>query len=117
MNIFWRKVEGKSFLTEDPILQEFKFTNVYRACDRVSQYLINNVIYKNLDRYSPEDTLLRILLFKVFNRIETWEYIEQQTDITVNNYNVSKLSKALTQRQASHPIFSNAYMMAGCHSG
>ena len=117
MNIFWRKVEGESVLTEDPILQEFKFTNVYRACDRVSQYLIKNVIYKNLDIYSPEDALLRILLFKVFNRIETWEYLEEQTDITVTNYNVCKLSKALTLRQDHHPIFSNAYMMTGCHSG
>ena len=117
MNIFWRKVEGESVFTEDPILQEFKFTNVYRACDRVSQYLIKNVIYKNLDIYSPEDALLRILLFKVFNRIETWEYLEEQTDITVTNYNVSKLSKALTLRQDHHPIFSNAYMMTGCHSG
>ena len=45
MNIFWRKcVDDNSYLTEDLILREYKFTNVYRACDRVSQYLINHVI-------------------------------------------------------------------------
>lgn len=117
MNIFWRRCENNSFLTDDPILKEYKFTNVYRACDRVSQYLIRNVIYKNLDRYSPEDVMLRILVFKVFNRIETWEYLSQLTDITVASFNVEKLSKALTKRQVSTPIFSNAYMMTGCYSG
>ena len=117
MNIFWRRCENNGFLTDDPILKEYKFTNVYRACDRVSQYLIRNVIYKDLDRYSPEDVLLRILVFKVFNRIETWEYLSQLTDIIVASFNVEKLSKALTKRQVNSPIFSNAYMMTGCYSG
>ena len=29
----------------DPILQQWKFTNVFRACDRTSQDLIRDVIY------------------------------------------------------------------------
>lgn len=116
MNIFWRKLEGKSFLTSDPILMEYKFTNVYRACDRVSQYLIRNVIYNDLDRYSPEDILLRILVFKVFNKIETWKFLSEITDISINSFNVERLSRALSQRQQNSPIFSNAYMMAGSHS-
>lgn len=116
MNIFWKKYEHKDHLTADPILQDFKFTNVYRACDRVSQYLIRDVIYNNLDRYTPEDVLFRILVFKVFNKIETWNYISGLTDITIDSFNVGKLSKALSQRQQDYPIFSNAYMMAGSHS-
>src|SRR5579859_2070681 len=31
--------------TNDPVLTRHKFTNVYRAADRVSQYLISDVIY------------------------------------------------------------------------
>jgi hypothetical protein len=31
--------------TGDPILRQYKFTSVYRAADRVSQYLITDVIY------------------------------------------------------------------------
>jgi alpha-glutamyl/putrescinyl thymine pyrophosphorylase clade 1 len=31
--------------TEDEIIQDYKFTNAYRASDRVSQYLIRNVLY------------------------------------------------------------------------
>ena len=115
MNIFWRKYNDADLLTKDPILQTYKFTNVYRACDRVSQYLIKNVIYKDLDRYTAEDVLLRILVFKVFNKIETWEYLNGENEITTNTFNVQKLTDALTKRQQTKPIFSNAYMMAGSH--
>ena len=57
--------------TEDPILRRYKFTNAYRASDRVSQYLIRNVIYAG--DQNPRELFLRILIFKLFNRIETWE--------------------------------------------
>lgn len=116
MNIFWNKYEHKDHLTDDPILHEYKFTNVYRACDRVSQYLIRDVIYNDIDRYTPEDVLLRIIVFKVFNKIETWNYIREISDITMDSFNVERLSKDLLQRQKNYPIFSNAYMMAGSHS-
>ena len=116
MNIFWRKINNADQLTDDPILQSYKFTNVYRACDRVSQYLIRNVIYNDLDRYTPEDVLLRILVFKVFNKIETWEYLNRNGEITTNTFNVQRLAEALTRRQQTSPIFSNAYMMAGSHT-
>ena len=59
--------------TGDPVLSRHKFTNVYRAADRVSQYLIRDVIYAG-----PQDldeVVFRVLLFKVFNRIETWELL------------------------------------------
>ena len=116
MNIFWRKYNDADLLTKDPILQTYKFTNVYRACDRVSQYLIKNVIYQGLDRYTPEDVLLRILVFKVFNKIETWEYLNGENEITTKTFNVEKLAYSLTRRQQTKPIFSNAYMMAGSHA-
>jgi hypothetical protein len=39
--IFFRRLEGRPApWTDDPILQQHKFTNAYRASDRVSQYLI-----------------------------------------------------------------------------
>ena len=115
MNIFWRKCEGKSILTKDPILREYKFTNVYRALDRVSQYLIRNVIYNNVEKYTPEDMLLRILVFKIFNKIETWEYLKQTYgEITISNFDVKHISNLLSIRQQHFPIFNNAYMMTGC---
>ena len=43
--IFFRRFAGAPApWTDDPILQRYKFTNAYRASDRVSQYLIREVI-------------------------------------------------------------------------
>ena len=46
MNIFWHKCQNPNAVgwTNDSILNTYKFTNVYRATDRVSQYLLKNVI-------------------------------------------------------------------------
>lgn len=116
MKMFWRKCEGKNILTEDPILREYKFTNVYRACDRVSQYLLSHVIYNKVEAYTPEDMLLRILVFKIFNKIETWEYIRQTNgEITTSHFDVKQISQLLSVRQQYAPIFNNAYMMTGSH--
>ena len=117
MNIFWRNCENSNApLTGDPILRDYKFTNVYRACDRVSQYLISNVIYKHIDRFTPEDMLLRILVFKIFNKIETWDYLEKTYgDICIEHFDVEEICRLLSNRQKLHPIFNNAYMMTGSH--
>ena len=112
--MFWRKCEGKDELTNDPILREFKFTNVYRACDRVSQYLISQIIYRDSEIYTPEDTLLRILVFKIFNKPSTWEYIQEQYgDIRVKNFDPVRLSSVLTRRREKEAIFNSAYIMTG----
>jgi hypothetical protein len=68
-----RAAGGPPPWTADPVLARHKFTNVYRAADRVSQYLIGDVIYDGpQDR---DELVFRILLFKVFNRIGTWDLL------------------------------------------
>lgn len=116
MNIFWNKYDQKLPWTTDDIIRKHKFTNVYRAADRVSQYLIKNVIYQD-NSFTPEDTLLRILVFKIFNKPETWEYLENKVGvITLKNFDLQKINNALLERKNNHPIFNNAYMMTGTHS-
>src|SRR6266498_782894 len=45
--IFFRRFLGASQpWTEDSVLATYKFTNAYRASDRVSQFLISQVIYR-----------------------------------------------------------------------
>jgi hypothetical protein len=61
--------------TEDPIIQTFKFCNVFRAADRVSQYLIGHVIYDG-QPVSERDLLFRIVAFRIFSSIETWSGLE-----------------------------------------
>ena len=87
-NIFIKKLNGEPApWTKDLILQEYKFCNSYRVNDRVSQYLLKNVIY-NGKSYSDEDMLFRILLFKLFNKESTWELLLNNfEDINLKNFN------------------------------
>lgn len=59
--------------THDVIVSQYRFTNAYRAADRVSQDLIQMVYTGSQD---PDDVLLRILLYRFFNKPETWRAIE-----------------------------------------
>jgi hypothetical protein len=72
--IFFRRMNGEDApWTSDPILATHRFTNAYRASDRVTQYLIRHVAY---GPHSDGPTILaRVLLFRIFNRIDTWERI------------------------------------------
>lgn len=118
MNIFWNKYDNNIKIhTTDPILRYNKFTNVYRACDRVSQYLIKNVIYDHQKGLNEKDVLLRILVFKIFNKIDTWEYLERNVGtISTSNFKLEQIDGLLSKRILDTPIFSNAYMMTGTHS-
>jgi thymidylate kinase len=62
--------------TKDPIFLRHKFTNAYRASDRVSQFLIRHVIYKG--EQTPDEVFFRTILFKLFNRISTWQLLEAE---------------------------------------
>lgn len=116
MKIFWNRCNSSFPLTKDPILAKYKFTNVYRACDRVSQYLIGRIIYGYDEAQTDKDLLLRIIIFKIFNKIETWEFLAHEYGpISIENFDVKRISDLLTIRQNSYPIFSNAYMMTGSH--
>jgi serine/threonine protein kinase len=59
--------------TTDTDLQVWRFTNVFRAADRVSQHLIRNVIYQSGGSDDDEEVVFRVLLFKLFNSIPAWE--------------------------------------------
>lgn len=112
-NIFFSRMFGeKEPWTNDPILQTYKFTNVYRASDRVSQFLIRNVIYSE-KKFSPEDMCFRILLFKMFNRIETWLYLEDKLgEISYSTYAYDKFDKYLKELLDNKKrMYSAAYIM------
>ena len=111
-NIFLKKKnQEKQPWTEDEILQEYKFCNTYRINDRVSQYLLKNVIY-NGKKYSNEDVIFRIILFKLFNKESTWELLlDNFTDITLKNFVKEKYSKILeTAISNGIKIYNDAYI-------
>jgi len=110
--IFFRRLRREQPpWTDDPVLASHRFTNAYRASDRVSQFLINNVIYG-----FPADersTVLRILLFKIFNRVETWRYLEDGFGpITAQSFDADRLTQLLDVRlTGGNRLYSAAYIM------
>ena len=115
--VFFRKLEGDSPpWTEDPVIARHKFTNAYRASDRASQYLIRNVIYKG-DPSVPE-VFFRIILFKLFNKIETWELLQSRLgSITWEGYSFAVADDLLTEAlSAKTRIYSAAYIMPSGNS-
>lgn len=111
-NIFYKKLQGeKAPWTDDSILQEYKFCNSYRASDRVSQYLIKNVIY-NGTKYSDEDMIFRIILFKIFNKELTWEILcNKLGDVLLKNFNFNNYCNILEEaKEKGEKIYTDAYM-------
>ena len=113
-SIFFRRFSGGSQpWTDDPVLGTYKFTNAYRASDRVSQYLIRRVIYRPDLPSTDAEVCFRILLFKMFNKIDTWELFEAAFGaVTYEEYRFESYDKVLTTAmQAGRRIYSAAYIM------
>src|SRR6188474_1206844 len=59
--------------TENEILRDYKFTNVYRELDRNSQYQINNILKVETDR---KELIWKLMFFRFFNNPEFIEFIK-----------------------------------------
>lgn len=113
-SVFCKRLAGQSApWTTDPVISVHKFTNAYRASDRVSQFLIKQVIYRDDLPKSPSEVLFRTLLFKLFNKIETWQLLEHTFgEVTFKNYKFEHFDKVLSQAmRAGGRIYSAAYIM------
>lgn len=111
--IFFEKIDGvKTNLIRDEILERHKFTNVYRASDRVSQFLIKNVIYEGKEDF--REIFLRTILFKIFNKISTWELLNEELgEIEIKSFDFKRYSDILFQAvNSKETIYSGAYIMA-----
>lgn len=112
-NIFYKRLTGQNDkLTDDAILNSYRFTNAYRASDRVSQFLIRHVIYSG--DQSPKEVFFRTLLFRFFNRISTWEKLSDALKwrISYADYDFRLYDNILTSFvNDKNKIYSAAYIM------
>ena len=110
--IFFRRLmQEPSPWSEDSILRAHRFTNVYRASDRVSQFLIRNVIYEG--EQSETEIFFRTVLFKIFNRIETWQRLLQTVGtVSWREFDYRRYNSCFDQMfGSSEPVYSAAYIM------
>jgi len=96
--------------TTDPILARHRFTNVYRASDRVSQFLLREVVPGD---QSPREVFFRVALFKLLNKISTWRLLRNRLgEICAGALDRAQYSSVLSERMsAGEAIYSAAYII------
>ncbi len=112
-DLFMRRIRGEPPpWTTDPIIAAHRFTNAYRAADRVSQYLIRHVIYEG--ESSAEEVFFRTMLFKFFNRIDTWKLLVEHLGAipTWRDFEIERYARVLDAALArGRRLYSAAYIM------
>lgn len=103
--------------TEDPILANYKFCNTFRASDRVTQYLIRQVIYGRHGADLPaEDAFMRIVLFRIFSKENTWDLLEAATGgLKSDTFDIDRLDAILTAAKAKGPIYTAAFILCAAN--
>jgi hypothetical protein len=97
--------------TPDPILARYRFTNCYRAADRVSQHVIRDVIYRGDQTW--DEIFFRTVLFKLFNRTSTWRRLTAELGTpTWGGYRFDNVDQALSEALTSgERLYSAAYVI------
>jgi alpha-glutamyl/putrescinyl thymine pyrophosphorylase clade 1 len=112
-SIYYKRLRGeKPPWTKNKILEEYKFTNAFRAADRTSQYLIREVIYKPGLPMEAEEVVFRVLLFKIFNKNETWDLLTSALGpLTWKGFNLKTYGATLDAAKARKiKIWGDAYI-------
>ena len=106
-SIHERRLAGQKPWTEDTIFREYKFTNLFRVFDRNTQYILNEVIPDG-----PSDlveTSFRIILFRTFNRIETWKRLRNHFgQLKWATFDIDDYYSVVS---AESPIYGSAYFI------
>lgn len=84
-SIYLRREAGKAWpWTDDPILQKYRFTNVFRELDKTTLWLKENV---REQLRNETEVLLAVVLFRWFNRIEVANVIFNQFCLLIKDNN------------------------------
>lgn len=94
--------------TEDPILQKYKFTNIHRSDDRVSKWIINNVLDPNEGR---KDIWFILLIARLINWPPTLQQLIRANILfaPAQDFDPVEFSKAVEGLPGKR--YSGAYML------
>lgn len=92
--------------TNNPILRDYKFTNVYRELDRGTVYLIDKI----LPHEDKKAVVFNVLIYRLFNKTETMDLIGFQE---LDKFDINKLHPILMEVwERGEPLFTSAFMVA-----
>lgn len=111
---FERRVAGlPAPWTDDKIIQRFKFCNVFRAADRVSQYMIREVACSPKE-VTAQDRVFQIVAFRTFSQPETWEglRLRLKRSPTLEDLSSGRLEIALDQiKKERGGLYTGAFIL------
>jgi hypothetical protein len=110
--IHQRRLAGQSWpWTDDPILRQHSFTNVFRIYDRVTQYVICNVIGTGDQDF--HETCFRVILFRCFNRVSTWELLLAHLgELTWRDFNLPAYESVLYEEyRQNNKLYGSSYIL------
>ena len=125
MNIWYKRVMlgEPAPWTDDPILQNFKFTNVLRDLDKLSIWERRNILDKldeptdNLE-LRKKSVLLNIMMFRLWVKIDTYlvhDFIDLEYDNWRQNWEAAK-QVLLQRREQGISNFTAAYYVNDLHA-
>jgi hypothetical protein len=105
-----RQINAPQPWTEDPILANKKFTNMFRVLDPGSQFVFE------LDHHDPMTVITRLVFYRVTNLPSTWYALRSSlghfpvwTDFTQNPERINAFLS--TYRNTGNRVFSGAYII------
>lgn len=114
--------------TTDPVIRDYRFTNVYRELDKGTIYLLDKVVPEidctlanvsclaNFHSFEPRDAIFRIMVYRTFNHIDTWEVFTKPVDL-ITPWNFEKVMAAIGLLQSSGTrVFTNAHIVSPYNS-
>ena len=94
--------------TQDKILQQYKFTNVYRILDPGTQMLFTDIFNQ---KTSDVDKLFNCFIYRIFNKIDTYRLngFVKLEDFQIEDF----LQRIKDFRAEGNTIFTSAFMVTG----
>jgi len=96
-------------------MRKYFFCNTFRVLDKVSQYIIHEVIEKGSQK--PTELVFRITLFNLFTKIETWELLVRELGpLTWPRYNRTNYQRVLDRaKQRGIKLYTGAFQKPAPH--
>ncbi len=95
--------------TRDPILQRYKFTNVFRQLDRGTVWLTQHIISPHYDDPDQSLLLFNLVQYRMYNWIPTGEFLGYLT-----KWDAERVRVGLQARQdAGIQVFTGAHIVRG----
>ena len=98
--------------TDNPILREFKFTNVRREHDRTTKHLL--ALLEEHKDAPYNDKLMNIIMYRLYNKMETIDLIGW---IDWGKFNEASIKAKLESAPKDFVYFTNAFYTTGMRQG